>query len=149
MKITRIEQQGLKLTLCLADKGSMTLPELAEMEHLTEALTAKVMSKLRRGGIVTAVRGRVGGYQLVADPKELTIAAVFRALGRPIVEGCFNSGDELGDSPCHRVSECAVRPVWKRLEAEVTDLLDRITIKDLLADERTVRNVINQPRKTG
>ena len=126
----------------------MTLPELARMEHMTEALTAKVMSKLRRGGIVSASRGRVGGYQLVSDPASLSVSAVFRALGRPIVEGCFNSGDETGDSPCHRVSECALRPVWRRLEVEVTEVLDGIMLQNLLAEERVVRAFVNQPRKT-
>ncbi len=120
----------------------MTLPELAEHERLSEALVAKVMGKLRRGGVVTAVRGRDGGYELTAPPNTLTVAAVLRSLGRPLLEGCFNSGYETAKDPCPHVSDCSLRPIWEHLSSEITRLLDRITLAELLEKERYVREQI-------
>ncbi|MDJ0761502.1 MAG: Rrf2 family transcriptional regulator [Myxococcota bacterium] len=145
MKITRLEQQAVRLALCLAEKESMTLPELSEKEHLTEALVAKVMGKLRRGGVVIAIRGRVGGYRLTAPPEAISIAAVWRALGRPLLHGCFNSGDETAVNPCHRVADCSLRPVWQYLETRVTSVLDHLTLADLLEREKNVRSKIGAP----
>ena len=122
----------------------MSLFELSESERLTEALIAKVMGKLRRGRVVNAVRGRSGGYELTSSPEEITMATVFRALGRPLLEGCFNSGAELGENHCHHVADCSLRPVWKHMEGEITDVLDRITLADLLKKERVVRGQMSQ-----
>ncbi len=140
MKITKMEEQGIRLALCLAQKdGQMTLPDLAEHERLTEALVAKVMGKLRRGGVVKAVRGRSGGYALTLPAESISVAAVFRALGRPLLQGCYNSGAESEPDPCPHVAECSLRPIWHHLEEKITDVLDSITLADLLEEERLVR----------
>jgi len=140
MKITKLEEQGIRLALCLArEQRQLTLPELAQRENLSEALVAKVMSKLRRGGVVKAARGRVGGYELTSAPDSLTLASVMRALGRPLLEGCFNSGYDSSDEICPHVSDCGLRPIWEFMSNEVTRVMERITLSELIKKERFVR----------
>ncbi len=140
MKVTKTEEQGLRLAIYLARKGGQSsLPELSEYTRFTQALVAKVMGKLRRGGVVKASRGRTGGYELTAPPDSITVTSIFRSLGRPLLQGCFNSGRETADDPCPHVSECSLRPVWHHLEGTLTQTLDRITLADLLQKEREVR----------
>jgi Rrf2 family transcriptional regulator, iron-sulfur cluster assembly transcription factor len=139
MKLTKLEEQGLRLSMALArGGGQMTLPELAGDEHLSEALVAKVLGKLRVGGVVNASRGRNGGYELVAPPDQTAVSSVMRALGRPLVEGCFN--EEHGDDACcpHK-SGCSLRPVWETLEEKVTEILSQVTLADLIRRESDVR----------
>ena len=142
MKITKLEEQSIRLVISLAMRnGRATLPELAKAEHLTEALVAKIMGKLRRGGIIQALRGRTGGYALVPSPETLTVAAVIRSLGRPVFEGCASAGvgkSDMGDS-CPHISDCSLRPVWNHLSDAVTDTLDRITVSHLLTREHPMR----------
>ena len=138
MKITKLEEQSIRLVVTLAGRdGRATLPELARAEHLTEALVAKIMGKLRKGGIIRALRGRTGGYALIPPPEELTVAAVIRSLGRPVFEGCASAKGE-GDH-CPHVSDCSLRPVWNYVSAAVTDTLDRIPISQLLTREHPMR----------
>ncbi|MCP4605341.1 MAG: Rrf2 family transcriptional regulator [Proteobacteria bacterium] len=140
MKITKNEEQGLRLAVYLAQKdGQCTLAELAEYTRCTQALVAKVMGKLRRGGVIRAFRGRTGGYELAAPPDSITVTSIFRSLGRPLLQGCFNSGRETADDPCPHVSECSLRPIWHHLEGTLTQMLDRITLADLIQKERDVR----------
>ena len=136
MKITKLEEQSIRLVVTLALRsGRATLPELSAAEGLTEALTAKLMGKLRRGGIIRALRGRTGGYALIPSPKTLTVAEVIRALGKPVFEGCAAEKGSLGVS-CPHIADCSLRPVWNHLSTAITDTLDRITISNLLEKER-------------
>ena len=147
MRITKLEEQSIRLCVCLArGGGQMTLADLSREEHLSEALIAKIMGKLRRGGIVLAVRGRMGGYELSATPDNITVAAVIRALGRPIFEGCAIDKPGTATTPCPHLSECSLRPIWEHLSQEVTHTLDRITLRELLQKEHHIRNRVRELR---
>ena len=136
MKISKLEEQSIRLVVTLALRGGRaTLPELALAEGLTEAMTAKLMGKLRKGGIIQALRGRTGGYALIPAPEDLTVSAVIRSLGNPVFEGCASDSGAL-DAVCPHISGCSLRPVWNHLARAVTDTLDRITISQLIAQER-------------
>lgn len=139
MKLTKLEEQGLRLAMALArGGGQMTLPELAVGERLSEALVAKVLGKLRVGGVVVASRGRNGGYELKAPPEETTVSSVMRSLGRPLVEGCFN--EDIPAGGCPHTGGCSLRPIWQTLEEKVTEILTRVTLADLVRRESDVRD---------
>ena len=75
MRLTSQEEYGLRCLLRVArDQESMTTPEIAVREGLTQAHVHKLMRLLRRGGLVKSVRGRNGGYQLA-----FLLGAVFAA----------------------------------------------------------------------
>lgn len=138
MKITKLEEQSIRLVVTLAKgEGQMTLPMLAEAENLSEALVAKIMGQLRNGGIITAARGRTGGYELAHDPENLTVAAVIRALGKPLLEGC--ASETGGASLCPHSADCSLRPIWQHLQAEIENTLDRITVSELMHHEPGMR----------
>jgi Rrf2 family transcriptional regulator, nitric oxide-sensitive transcriptional repressor len=148
MKITKVEEQGIRLIITLARNGEqMTLPELAKAEQLSEALVAKVMGQLRKGGLVDAFRGRSGGYELRQSPDKITVTAVLRALGKAPLQACYNNGYEGTDGdPCPHVSDCGLRPVWEYVGEKITEALDSITISDIIQKERSVRTVMNKLR---
>jgi Rrf2 family protein len=138
VKITRLEEESIRLVVALAKSGGRsTLPELARAERMTEALVAKIMGRLRKGGIIRALRGRLGGYELIPSPETLTVAAIIRALGQSVFEGCASQKDK--GSPCPHISDCSLRPVWNHLASAVTDTLDRITVSQLFQNEHPMR----------
>ena len=140
MKLTKLEEQGLRLAMALArGGGQMTLPELAEGERLSEALVAKVLSKLRVGGVVVASRGRNGGYELAAPPEETAVSSVMRALGRPLIEGCFNEEHDI-EGCCPHTGGCSLRPIWETLEEKVAEILNEVHLSDLIRRESDVRD---------
>ncbi len=139
MKITKLEEQSIRLAVALAKReGQMTLSELSDQEKLSEALIAKIMGRLRRGGIVHAARGRAGGYELMESPAAVSVAAVIRALGRPLFEGCYSASDAA--TQCPHLSDCTLRPIWEHLQTAVTRTLDQITLSDLVQKERHIRD---------
>jgi Rrf2 family protein len=152
LRITKAEDQAVRLVMQLATAGEqLTLGQLAQREALPEPTVAKLLGLLRRGGVVQAIRGRHGGYVLAADPAELSAGQVLRALGsdpapdHPCVADPENGGD------CPRTADCGLRAVWRHLAIQVSGLLEKTTIADLLRVESRVGGRLHQlwPREDG
>ena len=66
MKITAIEEYGLRCMILLArNNAPMSLPEISDAEGLSIPYAAKLLGILRKADLVSAERGRNGGYRLV------------------------------------------------------------------------------------
>lgn len=145
LRITKAEDQAIRLIMQLAASGEQqTLGQLAQLEGLPEPTVAKLLGQLRRGEVVAAIRGRHGGYVLAAPASEISVAQVLRALGsepapdHPCVVDPENGGD------CPRTGDCGLRAVWRHLQVQVSALLDRTSIADLLQVEKSVGGHLHQ-----
>ncbi len=139
LKISRPEEHALRLLMSLArDPAQRTLGELAVRERLPEPTVAKLLARLRDGGLVAAVRGRRGGYELAKPPAAVSVAAVLAALRVPVLAMSACHGREGDGGPCPRLGDCGLRPVWRHLERQVAALLERLTVADLLQAESSM-----------
>ena len=138
MKITATEEYGMRCMVRLAARVGeiVSLADLARSEGIAAPFAAKVLARLRRARLVTAARGRRGGYTLAGAPEQITVAAVLAALGTPLfdAEYCRRSGD-AAQGRCGRLGDCALRPVWVHLDALLAGFFTRTTLADLLAGE--------------
>jgi len=144
-RVTRAEEQGVRLTMRLAAVGAqLTLGELAEAENLPEPTVAKLLGKLRRGGVVDAVRGRNGGYILDGQPNNISTAMVLAAINdNPHFDYPCQGKNPNDETSCPRTGDCGLRPVWKHLESRVLDILQETTIADLLKKESNSARDLN------
>lgn len=138
MKLSTQEEYGLRCLLrvgSVAPEGSLTIPELAKAEGMSEANVAKMMRMLRKGGFVRSTRGQSGGYTLARNPGEIAVGHVLAVLGGRIYDAKF-CGTHTGVSPsCAHDSDCSIRLVWKTIQGAVDDVLARLSLKDLLRSE--------------
>ncbi len=83
MRLTTQEEYGLRCLLQVArgQEESLTTPQIAEREGLTQAHVHKLMRVLRRAGLVKSVRGRKGGYQLARPAEQINVGVVLASLG--------------------------------------------------------------------
>jgi Rrf2 family protein len=133
VRITKSEEYGLRLVLRLAaDGGQLNIRELAHMEAIPETTVAKVISKLRRAGLVCAERGRNGGYSLTLAAQDITIARVVAAFESTVYGPDFCDRMTPGDGGCANESACGLRPVWRGLTAVIGDFLESITVADVI-----------------
>ena len=85
----------------------------------------KIMRMLSKRGIISATRGANGGYYLAKAPKDITIGEIVRTLedDMEIIE-CVKQD---GKCKC-----CPSRAVWKKLYEGINDLLDSISLEQMV-----------------
>lgn len=149
MKLSAQEEYGLRLLLQLGRQGdgaSLTLPELSRLEGISQPNTAKLMRLLRTGGFVRAARGQAGGYSLSRPCGEITVGQVLDVLGGRLFDADFCGRHSGVGSNCAHLGDCSIRPVLRRLQDVVDDVMGRMTLKDLLGSESDVRSLAHSPK---
>jgi len=143
MRVTTTEEYGLRCLLQLSKEHesgkALTLPEIASREGLPIPNTAKLLRRLRIAGIITAVRGRSGGYALTRQPSQVSLAEALAALDGPIFQHGNCSQFTGIEQVCVHTKDCAVRTVWSALHALVGSALTKITLADLAFTEKLTR----------
>ncbi len=137
MRISKTEEYGLRLVVDLAvHGGQLSIHELAEREGLPDATVAKVVARLRSAGVVTASRGRNGGYALAEPPETTSLATVLAAFDDAVYDTSFCERMAPEGQCCAHVDGCGLRPVWRSLTDLIGNFLEGISVADVVRDGR-------------
>ena len=131
MRISTRGRYGLRAMVDMAvhiGHGPMALREIAERQGVSESYLEQVFASLRKAGLITAIRGAQGGYQLSLPADEISVGDVLRILEGPIVPVQCASHD---DQCCGREEYCVTRPFWEGLGQLINEYLDANTLQDL------------------
>ncbi len=147
MRITALEEYGLRCMILLARNGDHTplaLPEIGEKEALSVPYSAKLMLLLKQGGLVEAIRGRHGGYILAKPAERISLKSIFDALGGPVFSLSHCERYATGKKPrgrenCIHSVDCVVRDVWKAFLLVTDDMLSKATLLDLASSSEKSR----------
>jgi Rrf2 family protein len=145
MKLTSFEAYGLRCLLRVGRAGadgSVTISELARSEGISEPNVAKMMRLLRTAGLVQSTRGQAGGYALARPADRINLGEALAALGGRLYEASFcdtHAGAGVGRL-CTHMPDCSIRSVWRMVQRAVDDVLEKITLKDLLVPEREMND---------
>ena len=146
MRFTTQAEYGLICSLHLArfgGRGPVAAREMAERENLPADYTEKILRRLRQAGIVTAVRGVTGGFQLAREPREISVKDVIDATeGQTFEINCRSHPVET--ERCDENHDCSIRPVWYALRRRSDQMLSEIRLSDLAEEsEAEVRELID------
>lgn len=140
MKISAQEEYGLRCLLQLAmlkDDESLTLPQIAEREGISQANAGKLMWLLNKAGFVQATRGTKGGYTLSRPAQEIRLNEVIKVLDADVLnKHCENYTGVL--ETCVHKGDCGIRPVIVGLHEIVENALSQITLAQLVGSEAKV-----------
>ena len=94
-----------------AGNGPMPLKEIATT-GVPEQYLEQLLGSLRRGGLITTVRGAQGGYMLAKTPKEITVGDILA-----LTEGPLQFTDCLEEGfTCQKSHQCSGKKVWEYLD---------------------------------
>lgn len=155
MKFSAQEEYGLRCILSLA-RGEAnikklaagepettvrtypTVSEVARQEGISIQYVRKLFGLLAKAGLIEGVRGCRGGYQLSRPVEEITIAEVLQVLGGRLYES-ETCNRFAGDRKfCVHSNECSLRSLWSGLQLILDGVLDKVTLKDLTGNERSM-----------
>ncbi len=132
MMISTKGRYALRIMIDLAQNGEgkyISLKDIANRQQISMKYLEMIVSILHKGGMVSSLRGKSGGYKLSKEPEEYTLGSILK-----LTEGslapvyCLESGAET----CDRAEECVTLPLWKNLDKMIDEYLEQHTLKDLV-----------------
>jgi len=140
MKITAQEEYGLRCLLAIARAtGIITISEIAAAEALSPAYVARLLTHLRRAGLVRSSRGAAGGHVLARPAGEIDLAAALDALGPPLYWTAFCARHAGARAECVHLPDCSIRSIWRGVESAIRTALSRVKLADLLESEELLQ----------
>lgn len=132
MRISTKGRYAVRLMLDLATNYSgepIRLKDVAKRQDVSDKYLEQIISTLNKAGYVRSVRGPMGGYSLQRPPEEYTVGMILR-----LTEGSLAPVECVEDtiSDCDRAESCVTRILWKKLNDAINDVVDHITLEDLL-----------------
>ena len=149
MRITTWAEYGVICALHLAkraDEGPVNGRDIATREKLPADYVEQILLRLRRAAVITSTRGARGGYSLAKPAAETTIREVIHASELETFDlHCVSHPVET--DRCSAAHLCSIRPVWMLLQKKIDDVLEGVTLADLLHDEPVVREKVGLPNR--
>lgn len=111
--------------------------DLAKLQGISSAFVAKLFTKMKKAGLVTASEGAGGGYILARAPEEITVWDAVSALeGGKALFKCTEirlNCALFGTSPpaWAKKGVCSIHAVMQEAESRMRQTLDAYTLADL------------------
>ncbi len=138
MKLTTRGRYAVTAMLDLAihrAENSVALADVSERQGISLSYLEQLLSRLKKGGLVTSTRGPGGGYSLSRQPGQISIAQIIDAIDENIDATLC-----AGLKNCVDDDACLTHYLWEELSINIREFLSRKTLGDL-AGEPHVKEV--------
>lgn len=142
MLISTKGRYALRVLIDMAEHqsdGYVPLKEIAIRQEISEKYLESIVKALVKGGILTGLRGKGGGYRLICAPERCTVGRILS-----LTEGSLSPVAclEDGASPCSRSYICRTLSMWQGLDKLINEYLDNFTLADLMRDGQPGDNYV-------
>ena len=134
MQLNTLARYGMRAVIRLAilTDGSTQLASvkrIAEEENVSSKYLESIFAVLKRNNILTAVKGKRGGYKLARPLKKITTLEIIETLGGRIGPvDCVINKEFCENDP----KKCIVAPLWCDLNILIRDFLKSRTLEDIV-----------------
>jgi Rrf2 family cysteine metabolism transcriptional repressor len=148
MRMSTRGRFGLRALLHLSGSGEgapVSISMLAEVMDVSADYLMQLFVKLRRAGLVKSVRGPRGGFKLSRPPGQINVGDIIRAVEGPLAvtpcmspTNCYDGrrGRKTANDDCPKFEKCMAKIVWEKLTGEITDLLERTDLQEIVTEAR-------------
>ena len=149
--ITQKMKYALKALLTLADEAALARPEALTIEQIAKRSGAPkrflehILLELRNAGFISSMRGRSGGYQLLAKPELISVSELLRLIDGPIAPlPCLSRSAYQRCEDCADEESCRIRRVFAEIFWSYLLLIDSLTLADLLRSAPVAQQVLGE-----
>ena len=140
MKLSTRTRYGIRAILELAEnngKGPVQIKIIARHQDISIKYLEQLMAILKSAGFVRSIRGAKGGYILAKPPNQIRLSDVFNAL-----EGTVTTAECVENKNyCARAADCVTRQVWAEVKWAIINVLQSITLQDLVDRTKNKRTL--------
>ncbi len=112
-----------------ADAKTITrLDEIAQREDISSNFLVQILNDLRRSGLVSSKRGKLGGYLLAQKADEISLFDIVQSVEPNLLDDTTVSEGSSGSG---------VNKAWKKAGAVFSAHLKQTTLSTLIEDEDT------------
>jgi Rrf2 family protein len=134
--LSKKTKYGLKALAYLAsqeNKQPRQISEIAEHENISQKFLESILLTLRKTGFLGSKKGKGGGYYLIKEPSEISMATVMRVLEGPIAMiACvsLNFYEKCDDCPDEKA--CSVNRLMLKVRDSNLEIYRNNTLADLI-----------------
>jgi Rrf2 family protein len=138
--ITQKMKYALKALLVLADEAAkpapepLTIEEIARRSGTPKRFLEHILLEIRNAGVISSIRGRLGGYSLLKKPQDISISEMLRLIEGPIAPlPCLSRRAYQRCEDCTDEAACRIRKVFAEVFWSYLVIIDSLTLADMLA----------------
>ncbi|GGO24877.1 Rrf2 family transcriptional regulator [Gemmobacter aquaticus] len=135
----KLSTKGRYAMVALADlalarpEELVSLSEISKRQDISLPYLEQLFVKLRRAGLVEAVRGPGGGYRLAKPPAEIRVSEVMEAVEETVNAMHTGAGASGGVSGSR--AQSLTNRLWEGLSAHVYVFLHQTRLSDVIRNE--------------
>jgi Rrf2 family transcriptional regulator, iron-sulfur cluster assembly transcription factor len=135
----KLSTKGRYAMVALADlalargEDLVSLAEISKRQDISLPYLEQLFVKLRRAGLVDAVRGPGGGYKLAKTPDEIRISEVMQAVEETVDAMHTGAGASGGVSGSR--AQSLTNRLWESLSANVYVFLHQVRLSDVVKND--------------
>ncbi len=112
-----------------AGEGNIPLKDVAERQEISKKYLEIIVKELVRGGLVSGMSGKGGGYRLCRNPEEYTVGEIIELMeGTLAPVACLAPGCP----ECPRKDFCKTLPMWTEYDSMVRGFFYGKKLSDLV-----------------
>ena len=133
--LSRKTKYGIKALIYIAKQDNLMpvlISEISEKEHISKKFLEAILLDLKKIGLVGSKKGKGGGYYLLKNPKEISVATIIRFLDGPIaLLPCvsLNFYEKCDDCPSEET--CGLNKLMIQVRDNALNVLEKKTLFDL------------------
>lgn len=133
--LSRKTKYGIKALIYIAKQDNLMpvlISEIAEKETISKKFLEAILLDLKKIGLVGSKKGKGGGYYLMKNPKDISVATIIRFLDGPIaLLPCvsLNFYEKCVDCPSEET--CGLNKLMIQVRDNALNVLEKKTLHDL------------------
>ncbi|MFO0994739.1 MAG: Rrf2 family transcriptional regulator [Hyphomicrobiales bacterium] len=136
--ISQRARYAFKALFRLARAGvgeSVQIKDICEADQIPRPFLEQILLELKRSGFLGSRRGKEGGYFLLRDPSQITVASVLRLLDGPFAPlPCLSKTAYRRCDDCADEAACDLRRVFGEVYGKMLNVFETQTLASALKD---------------
>ena len=134
--LSKKTKYGLKALTFIArqeDKKPVQIATVAQSENISQKYLESILLTLKKNGVLGSKKGKGGGYYLLKNPEDVSMAGVMRILEGPIAMiPCVSLNFYEKCDDCPDENACSVHKLMIQVRDSSLQIFNNTTLADLI-----------------